>query len=91
MTVKEDFNDHAPPQWIRNTDPDSMRFGDGDIFLIAVLVKDDAKKKVYWDIAKVRIICDEDFFQMVLADSEESESYDAWDWYDVEYYIKLEE
>jgi len=39
----------------------------------------------------VRIICDEDFFQMVLADSEESESYDAWDWYDVEYYIKLEE
>lgn len=78
-----------PIGWIKNTFRNKKEpwFIDGDEFLIAVDVINNKDKTRRWDVAHVKINCDSENFEIQHADS--GESYDAWDWFDVDYYIPV--
>jgi len=66
---------------------------DGDVFLVAIQVKNEKTGKMYWQFEKLRISCDGDedggFFDMVRYDDNDTETFDDWSWEDFEYSIKL--
>lgn len=80
-------------QWKKHN-PDRHEVFDGDVFLVAVEVKNNKTGKSHWEIEKLRVSCDWDgesgFFDLVYADCTESTSYDALAWEDFEYSIKVE-
>ncbi len=90
MTSLNEEKESTPPVWIENKDLSSQRFADGSIYLFAVWVTDNRTGKSCWDIDKVRICCDEGYFEMVLGDDPDGEPY-GWGLDDVSFYIKLED
>lgn len=75
-------------QWKKHN-PDRTIVYDGDVYLVALEVKNNKTGKSTWEVAKVRINCDEDYFDMINADCEDSSSYDYWDWEDFEYSVQV--
>lgn len=71
-----------PINWIKNKFKNKTPwFLDGDEFLIAV------QTNKGWEYAHIKILCDEDYFDIRYANSEES--YDAWQFADVDFYIPV--
>ena len=60
---------------------------DGDVFIIAVRVKNAETKKVFWQIDKVIANCDGESFYLI---NEAGEAYDDWQWCDVDYFIRVD-
>lgn len=75
------------PAWIKNENKKEWSFMDGQEFIIAVFVNNQRTHKHYWEIEKVRMDCDGESAAMVYAES--GESYDAWGWSDVAFYIEV--
>ncbi len=75
------------PKWIENTIKDNYWFHDGDELVVAVRVKSVKTKVERWDIDRITARCDGESVCFVHSESEET--YDAWDWGDVDYFIPL--
>lgn len=76
----------SAPVWIKNNIKNPYFF-DGDDFIVSVTVKNNKTGVTSVDVDRIRCICDEDRLDWVY--SESGESFDKWQWEDVEYYIPL--
>lgn len=86
--MKQEFSLEAPPAWQKNDFKNGVWFFDGDELAIATLVNSEKTGKQYWDIERVVVDCDGENFCLRYAESREH--YDAWSWFDVDYYIKID-
>lgn len=78
----------SPPtlQWRKNEQKQGREFTDGQVFLIAVPVKNNTTGAEYWDIDKVQMDCDGEEAHMNYYGGD---SFGSWIWDDVEYYIEI--
>lgn len=74
--------------WIKNEQKHDRLFEDGQVFLIAIPVKNNKTGEEYWDIDKVQIGCDGEVAWMNYFNGD---PYDSWAWPDVEYYIEVKQ
>jgi len=73
--------------WIKN-DPKKHRFFvSGSVFLVAVMVRNSKTNTEQWEFDVIQIACDEDWFCL---EYRTGESFDAWEWSDVEYFHLIE-
>lgn len=75
------------PGWIKNDQKDEWLFHDGQRFIIAIEVVNNKTGKTRWEIDKVKWSCGGESAEMRYADNDET--YDAWDWSCVDYYIEV--
>lgn len=75
------------PKWIKNRWRGEVWFIDGDELAIAVPVKDTKTGRQYWQVDRVIAVCDGDYFHLM--DARTDESYDDWDWGDVEWFMRI--
>lgn len=75
----------AAPLWIKN-DIKNPYFYDGDEFLVATLVTNNVTNTENWEFYKIRALADE---RLDWINIETEESFDAWDWDDVDFYIPI--
>lgn len=73
--------------WIKN-DPEKFNvFEDGSRFLVAIWVTNNKTKKSRWDLDVVRWNCDGESAHL---EYDNGDSYDSWNWEDVEYFALIE-
>jgi hypothetical protein len=80
------MNQNNAPVWTK-AEQDKV-FWDGEKFLIAVLVSDNNRQTSRYEYYVIRASCDSETPVSFVYD-ESDETFDAWDWEDVDWYISI--